>query len=237
MMMVYPVSQFRSPGRFLFSGGSIMKKILIPIVLFISTQATFAAASCFPLPDIDLSYAWFTDVSGHGGTLSMMVVPDGSGDSLDEVFRSDGTRVNGEISLTVLDAVGQGMAGVLPAEMTVGSDDVRLVFCDEFNIARVATDTDGSSYFGGPFGGGGTSESPLRIAVCYGFLSSVGLPLQINSPDITGDLKVDLSDVQLFASDFYGSYDYRSDFEYDGVVNLSDVARLAKHMGANCPGF
>jgi len=206
------------------------------MVLFVAGQATAAAAGCFPLPDINLSYAVFTHQTGNQGTLSMMMVPDGTGDVLAEVIRADGTRVNGEITVYVRDFAGVGMPGVLPAEITVGSDDPRLVFCDEFNIARVATDPDGLSYFDGPFGGGGTSTSLLRISVCYDFLTTVFLPLQINSPDITGDLKVDLQDVQAFAVDFYGSYDYRSDFEYDGVVNLSDVTLMAQHLGASCPG-
>ena len=108
-----------------------MTKILIPIVFLLTFHASLAAAVCFPLPDIDLSHAWFTDTAGHEGTLSVMVVPDGSGDPLHDVFRSDGSHVNGEISIMVMDAIGQPMAGVLPAEMTVGSDDPRLVFCTE----------------------------------------------------------------------------------------------------------
>jgi len=55
-----------------------------------------------------------------------------------------------------------------------------------------------------------------------------------NSPDISGDLKVNLADIQLFAGDFFGDYDYRSDFNWDGVVNLSDIGFMAQAVGSAC---
>ena len=68
------------------------------------------------------------------------------------------------------------------------------------------------------------------------FADGGALPdLRLNSSDIDGNGTVNLSDVQLFATDFYGSYDYRSDFVWDGVVNLSDIVPLARAMGADCP--
>jgi hypothetical protein len=58
--------------------------------------------------------------------------------------------------------------------------------------------------------------------------------LYVNSPDINGDLVVDLSDIALFSSDLNGTYNYRSDFNYDGNVNLSDIGVLSAGMGATC---
>lgn len=66
-------------------------------------------------------------------------------------------------------------------------------------------------------------------------LSSTPLSISYNSPDINGDLRVDLSDVTFFAHDYFGVYDYRSDFNYDGVVNLTDVSMFAPELGAACP--
>jgi hypothetical protein len=66
----------------------------------------------------------------------------------------------------------------------------------------------------------------------------IPMPLNVsfNSPDINGDLVVNLSDIAFFASDFFSpGYNYRSDFNYDQVINLQDVAMLAGAVGAFCP--
>ena len=56
-----------------------------------------------------------------------------------------------------------------------------------------------------------------------------------NSPDIDGNLIVNLGDLGLFADNFFGEYDFRSDFYWDGVLNLSDVGRMATTFGEVCP--
>jgi len=61
------------------------------------------------------------------------------------------------------------------------------------------------------------------------------LPIYVNSPDLNGDLAVNLSDIPIFASDFFGSYNYRSDLHYDGIINLSDLSRMAQSMGRSYP--
>ena len=66
--------------------------------------------------------------------------------------------------------------------------------------------------------------------------SSAGLPIAHNSADINADGLVNLSDVQLFAADFYDvSYNFRSDLAFDAVVNLSDIVPLAQAFGGACP--
>ena len=60
--------------------------------------------------------------------------------------------------------------------------------------------------------------------------------MSYNSPDINGDLIVNLTDISLFAVDFFGAvYMYRSDFNYDGAINLTDLAMLAPTIGVPCP--
>ena len=60
--------------------------------------------------------------------------------------------------------------------------------------------------------------------------------MAFNSPDLNGDRMVNLSDVQIFASDFFGGvYMFRSDLYYDNMVNLSDIVQLSRGVGANCP--
>lgn len=60
--------------------------------------------------------------------------------------------------------------------------------------------------------------------------------LVIASPDIDADGSVGLSDSQIFSTDFYtGNNPYRSDFNFDGIVNLGDVIKLSQSNGQSCP--
>ena len=66
-------------------------------------------------------------------------------------------------------------------------------------------------------------------------ISSPGFELHHVSPDINGDLTVNIVDVSLFAVDFASGYAFRSDFSPDGTLNIVDVFYLAQAIGANCP--
>lgn len=209
-----------------------MKYIAVLIVFLILPASAFA--QCMPLPDFDLSIAMFRDTADHVYPLSVMMVPDGSGEALAEARRPDGSQVNGQVVVWLLDGVGQGDEGMPPAEIWVDAPDGLVAFCTDGNIAGQATDSEGFTYFSAPLYGGGWSQGGLVVEVCNTPLSMTELPLWINSPDIDGDLEVNLSDVQLFAEDFYGVYAYRSDLAYDGVINLSDLSRLAEHLEADC---
>ena len=64
--------------------------------------------------------------------------------------------------------------------------------------------------------------------------------LLVNSPDLNGDLLVNLADVALFAQDIFGPYNYRSDLRWDEGffgrrVNLSDVTVFAVAMQSHPP--
>ncbi len=93
--------------------------------------------------------------------------------------------------------------------------------------------------FSGVLRGGGTLDLGAghelwvdTVVNCY----SVELEgININSPDINGDLVVNLSDVVEFARDYFGDDDYRSDFYWDGSVDLSDLVLMAQGIGASCP--
>ena len=63
-----------------------------------------------------------------------------------------------------------------------------------------------------------------------------GLEYFVNGADITGDLSVNLNDVSDFSIFYFGEgYDYAADFLWDGVINLSDVAKLSPSYGEQCP--
>ena len=62
------------------------------------------------------------------------------------------------------------------------------------------------------------------------------MPLSVNSPDINGDLVVDLVDLGMFAGDYNNaSYDFRSDLTGDGIENLADIGEFAMYNGDECP--
>jgi len=92
------------------------------------------------------------------------------------------------------------------------------------------------------FGGGHSAVdelgNPVSEACVYWAESEcgdVGVEIYFNSPDINGDLMVSLSDNGMFTMDLYGSYSYRSDFNFDGVINLSDLGIFSGSYGISCP--
>lgn len=209
--------------------------ILVMVLLFgLPTDASPQA------PDPDLCYASVA----NSEPVSVLVRPDGGGWPLAEAMLFGGTRTNATITLTVVDGAGTPVIG-FPAEglylVGSGCDPFTcLNVCGSGSIADGSTNALGQTTFSGPLWAGGSNvgagvmidtiplpESPLLI--------QGGDLLQFNGPDINGDLAVNLVDVSLFAGDYFGSYDYRSDFYWDGVVNLTDISILAQSLGASCP--
>jgi hypothetical protein len=98
-------------------------------------------------------------------------------------------------------------------------------------------------YSTGVCGGGhsavDSTGAPISSAVIWWApepdYGTVEVDLYINSPDINGDLVVNLTDYTLFSVDYNGSYNYRSDFNFDGYVNMGDLTILAGALGVDCP--
>jgi hypothetical protein len=94
-----------------------------------------------------------------------------------------------------------------------------------------------------PIPGGGHSPvdatgHPTGTAMFYWspdmYCGATSLNLWFNSPDIDGSLSVDLADIPYLAADYQGAYNYRSDFDFDGAVGLTDIAVMAGALGAAC---
>lgn len=84
-----------------------------------------------------------------------------------------------------------------------------------------------------PLRGGGYAENPL-----HWLLSGPGMTcaqnwdqVKLNSPDLNGDLVMNLADLLLFTQRMYGPYQYRADFNSDQVINLSDLVYFARAYG------
>ena len=107
------------------------------------------------------------------------------------------------------------------------------------------TDAQGWFTFSEPLGMGGWNDpsagSPIVNVVVNGSIlrqedgSPISPSIMANSPDINGDLAVNLTDVAIFAADYYGDYRFASDLFWDGKINLSDVPVMAANIGAVCP--
>ena len=116
-------------------------------------------------------------------------------------------------------------------------NDGNFIACPNGTIADGPTDENGITTISGAFAAGGHSNpynDLMQVRVMGNALITYGFNVQINSADINGDLMVDLTDIGLFAQDFYGDYRFRSDFVWDHILNLSDIGRLANAIGASC---
>lgn len=169
-------------------------------------------------------------------TLTLLVLPDGSGDGFDSASLPNGGTENATITLTLLDA-GYNPIYQFPREdMWLESRDGGMVPCNGGTIADANTDVNGMTHWTNPVLAGGHSETLTEALVNGSHLEmTVGVKLSFNSPDINGDLVVNLVDVQLFTQDFFSGYDFRSDFFRDGILNLADIPPMARAVGAACP--
>ncbi len=169
-------------------------------------------------------------------TVVMMVLPDGSGTPF-SAARIMGSEIDATITLHLLDCAGVPVPNYPAEDMWLESTDGGLSICAGGASADASTDANGDAFWVQPLHGGGSSQA-LTLVMVNGMAltTSAGLPMSFNSPDLNGDRVVNLTDVPMFAGDFYGSvYMFRSDFYFDGWVNLSDVVQMAQGLGASCP--
>jgi len=213
--------------------GDIMKHLRV-VVMACTLVLLIGPAPAGALPDFTLSVYW-TEYAGPE-MLSIMAVPDGNGDAFDQAILPGGTRTNGLIMVALLDPMGVPIPGYPYEDIWLAASEGGLSFCALGNNAAANTDANGETWFRDPLRGGGASEGLLQVVVSgMALVSSPGVRILVNSPDLNGDLEVGVIDVSIFAGDFYGAYRYRSDFDFNGQIGLTDVTRLARSMGAICP--
>ncbi len=164
------------------------------------------------------------------------MVPDGSGPPLTQARALSGNLVDATIHVLARNDVGLPEPGVDAEGWNLVWTEGDLHACGGALPADHATLADGSTEWAAPLRAGGHAQGLARV-LTWGnpVFTSAGVPLQVNSPDLNGDLEVNLQDVPLFAQDFYGgTYSFRSDLHYDGSVNLSDIVLMVRHLGAGC---
>jgi hypothetical protein len=182
---------------------------------------------------MDNSYA-----QGIGTPVSCMICPAGDGMPLESCMQNPGiTDVDATIELWVLDINDDPIYLYPASDLWLVSDPPApvIVLCPGGSIADQDTDIDGYTTFSNALFAG--CEGHGAVIVING--QSLNSPplgnYNFNSPDINCDGTVNLTDVVLFTQDYYGAYNYRSDYYWDGTLNLSDIVLLAQHMQHTCP--
>lgn len=204
--------------------------LLLPLVT-LSAEMSFA---CGEVGIPDLSQSLVTWGLGAGESATLLVLPDGSGAPLTAALRPGGLLVDATIHLTLIDGCGDPICCFPREDMWLESQDRGLVVCAGGSIADRNTGPDGQTEWTLPLKAGGHSQADCQVVVNAWILSG-SVPLHFNSPDLNGDRAVSLIDVASFARAHFGPYSFAADLRVDGVLNLSDIAVMARGAGTDCP--
>ena len=193
--------------------------------------------------------------------LAMLVFADARADAPDPT-NSTATTSGGAV-LTCPAADGQTMASA-GATVFINLRDALDVPCDVYNPSWIwlvdppgdilecftppgthpanGPDINGNTQIDGVLGTGGWTQAGLQVylgPLSNRFpLNGPLLPIDLNSPDITGDGLVDLADWNLIGADFSSfAYEFRSDFNHDLFNDVADLATMAAHICHSCDFF
>jgi hypothetical protein len=162
--------------------------------------------------------------SSAGGVV--LITPAGTGGSIAD----EGAT----ITVTLLDQGGLPVPNFPFQDIYLGHPgDNSIVLCQGGSTADLNTNASGVTTISGVISGGGFSTT-TQVYVNGTPLTQAPLAVGLNSPDINGDLGVTLNDFSAFGVDFGGSA-FRSDYVFDGVVNLADFSSFGQRFGETCP--
>ena len=192
------------------------------------------------VPDLSLSSASTVATA----KVSVFSLPNGGGDGVDNSFLYGGTKTDATITVTLLDSNSAPIFAYPFEDLWLENATGGMALCAGGSVADANTDAAGQTTFSGTLFAGGQSD-PLDagegcdVMVNGSPLNQPVIDMLFNSPDISGDLVVNLTDVIQYTQDFYsgnsGDLIYRSDFYWDGNLNLSDTVLLSQGSGAQCP--
>ena len=161
----------------------------------------------------------------------------------------DGTRLDlsgGTVSVTVKDNTGAPVAGIPAADFWLTGWSGGLTLCGGAGSsnANLATNALGQTLMIGTIAAGGCDLGGLSVVVQGVILqdpatnctTDLCLAITSVSPDINGDLIVQLIDLAQFGPVFLGTVALNlcMDFNCDGIVNLVDLALLGAHWQHVC---
>lgn len=188
------------------------------------------------IPDLTLS----TATTAAAVQVSVYSLPNGNGKPLTQAKAIGSTTpVNATITLTLKDGNGDPIFTYPFEDLWLETSLGNLKHCAGGTVADFSTLANGTTTFTNPILGGKQSDrvnaEKTIVLVSGSPLAGGGLDILWNSPDIDGNLIVNLSDTVLYAQNATGAYNYRSDFFFDNVINLSDTVLYAQGIGAVCP--
>lgn len=186
------------------------------------------------VPDL---YNSHTECAFSGpGTATLYTLPDGTGAPFSQAQDELGNVVDATITLTLLEANDYPIVDFPSEDIWLESENFGLVPCMGGTSPNENTDLNGVTHWTHPLQAGGHDQGQCRVFVNgLQIQSPFFQPVSFNSPDINADGIVNLIDLQLFTENFFGDYDFRSDFRRDGVLDLADVAAFAFGLRAECP--
>ncbi len=222
----------------------IMKNISIILVTAMVLMG-FVGVS-YSIPNIWGVWTWEITDPVH-----VLVSPSGNGSPLTSAEYPGGATVDATIrvQLWYQDDVLPDPPPPAPISNFPGEDiwlEIPGVFaCVGEANADGPTDSEGWFTFSLPLAMGGWNDPASAPPWVYVMVSGNALldqnnqyispTIVVNSPDINADLVVDLRDLTLFAEDYHGSFSFRSDFFWDGVIDLRDLVWMAVLFGDKCP--
>jgi hypothetical protein len=185
---------------------------------------------------------------------SICNVPDGSGTPIDECYcgwAQWGAFCDATMQLYVRDDANQPIFLYPFSDMwleslthvwTDGVSITSMVHCTGGTVADQSTDEQGNTQFSNAMFAGCCGEDvDIRV---NGWTVQTLPYVWMNSPDMSCDTVVNLTDVVMFAGEYYAPpnlKDYCANFFYDRdvgnnhVLNLSDIVVLAQAQAASCP--
>lgn len=166
--------------------------------------------------------------------VSMFVVPGNDGAIMfSEAMAFGGQPVDATVTVYLIDAGGNPLVGINRVDVELRAISGNMVGCEYGVSADANSDENGMMMFSRYLSAGGYSEG-LRVFYCGDLLLGTELDINVNSPDINADGRVDLSDVVEYQTLVAQGYSYRIDFYWGGVFNLSDQVLLGGAMGEAC---
>jgi len=205
----------------------MLRRFLLGIMVVCLASLAWAG-----VPDLTLSTASI-DPAANGA--SVYVIPNGQGVGFNEAFLG-GSQVDATITLTLVDSDSNPIFGYPFEDLWLGTSGGGLVACPGGSAADGSTDEIGQTEWQDSLRAGGNSAGETTLVYVAGTaLAGGGIDLTFNSADNTGDLQVNLGDIINFIQDLNsGTSPYRSDFNNDGSVGLSDIIRFTPAIGSIC---
>lgn len=198
-----------------------MSKRLLSLAIAGSMLLGLAGLASAGVPDPGLS------TSSAAGSGTLLITPAGNGNTLGSI--------GAVVTVTVVDGTGTPIAGYPFQDIYLDdAGTAEIALCQGGSVADFNTNAAGVTTISGGISGGGFTQAGLQVYLA-GVAIGAALPINANSPDINGDLVVNLADIGSFAADFTGAYAFRSDFDANGEINLGDLGVLASNNNQSCP--